>query len=682
MRTRTRGLVALAGAACLVGQYLAVPMVADAQGTTPVPFGAAQFSGYSTGTETQLSSLSVAGSNPLAGVGQGVASAAVAHDGLTRSIVSESGNVVNPAEPASIKAYGSGAGLTLAVAAPTTAEQAIIAGRATASSPPIGPEVTKQVGPINAAPLATVDALNGRADAIYDPAGLVCPLGQPISFGRGDAANVQLANLNLPGGPIANTAGSAGAGTTTANTTSETFLSSNGDNTFGLSTASSEIVAPITLNVLGLIKLQLTIGGATPNSPVTLISTASGEPNKPATVSLADNDAVNLTLSVANGPPQEVPGFPVTPAQLGPGGLHINLSSTTIGSALQAGLGGLTGTQLGSALAPILGPNTPLVTGLSGLLNTLGQAGAPIIKGSLGSIDIDATPHAIGGSVTSPPTLIGGTVAAGAIDLVHLNLDASATLLAVGGGAGIPLPNTTIANLFVGHLESAAALNAPITCPIPVIKTANPPSLNPGSDFVYTIQVPDPAKLALLDCSLVNLSVVDTISDVTPGGRPTFRVLSANNGGQIHQTSTTDATVTFTGLTYRVAPVGQPPNPPVTLQILVSVPKNSPAGTIQDIANATGTTAGCTGGASGQANLGGVNGSTLNGSTRLQAPRVGSAVTPLAQQTGSNPGGGVGSLPRTGGEGGLWQPGLGLAMLILGGGALGLVRRSRRRTIG
>ena len=253
--------------------------------------------------------------------------------------------------------------------------------------------------------------------------------------------------------------------------------------------------------------------------------------------------------------------------------------------------------------------------------------------------------------------------------------------LALGFGTPLAVP---LLNLTSGRLLSSATSQSKIICTIPLIKIAQPSSITAGNSFTYFIEIPDPAKLDLLACSLVNLKVVDTISDVPSKGQPTFSVVSAKPNGTIAQTSPSNAVVTFTGLTYTVAAPGKPINPPLLLAITVAVPASSPAGTIQDFANASAVASGCNGGISGIGNIGGVNGTPLGGTFHLQAPTVkAAAVTPAA---GSQPAAGAagqpGALPRTGGQGGLWQPGLGVGLLALAGGAFALLRRSRRRLSG
>lgn len=362
MRAGVRGFVALAGAAFLVGPYLVVPMTANAATSTPaVTFANAKFHGYGTGTEVGLTAATIGGTS-LAAVGQGLSSASTNSAGLTSPITSVPGNVVNPIEPGSVKAYGSGSGLDLGVGATPAEETPLLGGMAHAIAPPISPESTSHLTNLALGPIGNVGTLDNAATAFYPAAGQACPLGQPISFGEGDAANANLVDLSaIPsiggtGGsgnaPLLNTAGSSTAAASSSSTTS---LTPNGDGTFGLTSHVQETITPITVNVLGLLQLQLTVAGATPNSPVTLDATTSGEASKPATLKLANDDVINLEVAVAGGAYMEVPGFPVTVSSLGPNGEQVPLSTTSLGSNVQSLLDALTGPQLTSILGPIIG---------------------------------------------------------------------------------------------------------------------------------------------------------------------------------------------------------------------------------------------------------------------------------------------------------------------------------------
>ncbi|MGH9120994.1 MAG: LPXTG cell wall anchor domain-containing protein, partial [Acidimicrobiales bacterium] len=464
-------------------------------------------------------------------------------------------------------------------------------------------------------------------------------------------------------GPLLNT---AGTGTDTAQTHSQTFLQSNGDGTFGLSSQVYETIAPLSVNVLGLLQIQITVAGTSPSQPITLTANAPGG-SSGASVTASNLGLLTVSIGTAGGTPTPLLSIPLS--SVGTNGLHIPLSVAGLGnltSSLTGALSGVAsqipaaGSTLSSLLSSLSGP-------LSSLAGSLGTTVSGVANLSLGSLDIDTTPHAIGQSATTPATLTGGTVAAGSLDLVHLDLGVAGSLL------GLNIPGLNLANLFVGHMETAASLTSgPITCNLPIVKTSSAQNVAAGNSFSYTIQIPDPSKLALISCNLTNITATDTITDNQ--GTPTFQVTAANDGGTIAQSSPTTATITWTGLTYNVAPTGQPPNAPITLTINVTIPTSSPAGVIQDVVLASGTAAACNGGISGITNLGGANGVIFGGSFTLPAPSVTSA-TGITGPTTPN------TLPKTGGTGGPWQPMLGLGTLLAGGGALGLARRSRRRSL-
>jgi hypothetical protein len=662
--------VAGVGAIALMVAALVASAPASATPAGAVPFGEASFHGYATGTEVHVGALTV-GTTQLAALDQAFSGASTSTAGLTTAIKSETGSVVQPPEPSSVNAYGTGSGLEVGLATSTTAQtdanQILLAGKAQQVAPPNTTATTKQVGPVSLPPVASASALIGRAAAVYSAT--QCPIGQPISYGLGNAANVNA--LTLVGtSPTLNT---AGTGTSTAQSTADTYLAPNGDGTFGLSTSAADIIAPLTVNVLGALQVVITVrsaGGV--SDPVTLTAKTTGE-STGASVKLSTNDLLTVAL-VAGGTTTPVVTIPLS--AVGAGGLHIPLSTGGLTAALD-GIGGAAsgvvnqipdaGSALSSALTSVIKALNPVTSVASGLLANLANI-------SLGSIDVDTVPHAIGGAVTSPATVVGGTEAAGALDLLHVDLAVTGSLLGVG------LPNLDLADLYVGHLEASANLAAPITCTIPVIKTANPPAVTAGQNFVYTIEIPNPAEIALLSCNLDNITATDTITDKPDSGDPTFEVAAVSNGGTVNQISDTAAKVTWTGLNYTVAAVGDPPNPPITLTITVVVPASSPAGTIQDVIVATGTAEDCNGGASGTENLGDTNGTSLTGMYTLPEPPV-TALPPGSATTTTVPGapGPNSKLPFTGAIGGLWQPFAGLGVLGLGGGALALVRRSRRR---
>ena len=703
--TAVLGMVAMG-----LGLSVAVPTAASAAPAGAVPWSHADFHGYASGTEVHLGAITVSGKS-VADTEQGYSGASANTAGLTTPVVGDNGGLagtgllVQPTEPAPAHSFGTGAGLEVGLVAPADAsgDQLQLAGLAAQTAPPNKaadvvsipsascPE-TNNVPQCLQLPagLAAVGALSSEGAAVWDSS--VCPLGQPLSYGFGDAADASLISYNTLT-PLTSALGSAlsqlGITVPTsgqiiqnlgdAKTSSETYLASNGDGTFGLSTRAQLTLAPVSINLFGVADLELEVGGqinpatntANPAVPISLTATATGEGHG-AKVALGANDVVSLTLKVGNNSTTILPATSLDDL-VGQGGLVIQLDPRTLVGQLATAvtnnpvlnkLGGLGG-QLGSVLDQIN-------TGLQPVTSQLPDV-------SLGEIAIGTPVRAINSDPASKspgtPAPVGtastteGTAASGAFDLARVSLAPTAN------GTTTPL-----VNFYIGHLEAAANLAAPVTCNIPIIKTADPTSVTAGNPFTYNIQVPDPAKLDLIDCNLDNITVTDTISDVAGAGQPTFTVESPKTGSgvTVNQIDAHDATVTWTGLSYKVAPTGQPPNPPIALAITVSVPASSPSGTIQDTVVATGVTSGCQGGVGGSADVtaGAGGGATLTGSYSLQQPSVGAATS--APATGPSAQTAPASLPRTGSMGGPWQPLAGLAALAAGGGALGLVRRARR----
>jgi hypothetical protein len=663
MRVHFAGVASSLGVLGLaLGFSVSAPAAASAVPTNAVSFACfntaiagcpvASFNGYATGSEVHLSALTE-GSTTVANLDQGFSGASTASAGLTKAIVSETTSVVQPAQAsAATKAYGSGSGLEIGLGTDTLSQtdqnQIQVAGRAEQVAPPNGPAKTADIS-IPGSPVIDASLLKGEGAAVYD--NQVCPIGQPISYGLGNAAGVGALIVN--GTPTLTT---SGTGTSAAQSTSQTYLAPNGDGSFGLSSAASDIIAPVSVNLPGGLQLAVAVQSAgNVDSPVTLTAKTTGE-STGAAVTFSSDDILKVDL-VSPAGTTNIITIPLS--SIGKGGLHIPLSTSN--SAL----------AVGSTISGVLGQPQ-----LQGFLNQIGttisEISAQTAVISLGSIDVDTYPHVIGAAATVPAVPVGGTSASGALDLLHLNLALSGTL-----PGDTAIPTVQVADFFAGHLQTAAALTAPILCNLPVIKSANPTSVVAGNSFDYDIQVPDPAKLDLIDCNLDNITVTDTITDWQ--GTPSFTVTSAKDTatgalGTIQTVSPHEAVVTWTGLSYKLAATGQPPNAPIPLDITVSVPSTSTAGVIMDVVQATATANSCQGGAAGSASAsaGAANGVTLTGSFTLHQPSVAAlgttAVTPASAK----------ALPFTGAMGGLWQPVGGLGALALGGGTLFLVRRSRQ----
>ncbi|HET9690598.1 MAG TPA: LPXTG cell wall anchor domain-containing protein [Acidimicrobiales bacterium] len=701
MKVRRRGAGAAGAAVLSSGALLALALTggsAAAAGTVhaatvsgAVPFAKAVFSGYGTGTEAHIGAVTLPGTSggtatQVAGIDQAFSGAATkfggdgAGVGLSTTIDSELGTVVAPGSlGGGVNAYGNGVGLQvgLGTSSPATSNtaQVQLAGLATQQAPPNGAPVVQSAGVPAGVPTAVASGgvLNGKATAFFDPTG--CPLGQPISYGLGNATDLNALDLgaltgqsSLSGGPAIQLSGPAGNGT--AESTSYTYLNANGDGTYALASQSTETIAPVTVNVAGALQLHLSVvtaDGTGAPAPVTLTSTTTGEASG-AKVAFSSAGIVQVSVT-ANGTTTPLVDVPLS--DVGPTGLHIPLSvaglqtavstlSSTVSSVVSS-----VNQQAGQTLTTALQGVQSVTSQVTGALGTV--LSALPVDINLGSLDIDVSPHAIGQAATTPPTTTGGTSAGGALDLLHLTVAPQATI------NGTAVPTVTIADVALGHLETMAATAAPILCPLPIIKSVDKQSITAGDSFVYTIQVPDPAKLADLACDLSSVTATDTITDYQ--GSPVFQVTGASNNGTFTPaTASTNATVTWTGLSYTRTVPPAAAAPPITLTVNVSTPASSPAGVIQDLVSATGTAANCKDFATGLTNLGGINGAVLAGSYTLQAPSVSAAPTAPAP-TSTPP-----QLPHTGGTGGLWQPLGGLGALVLGGGALWALRRSRRLT--
>jgi hypothetical protein len=221
----------LAAGAAIVGPAAVV----SAQTTAAGPYG-----GYSTGTVIHTDALQAAVEGPrLADAEVAFSGASANSTGLGTAINNEMSQAVQP-QAGSKNAYGRGTGLELGLGTTTPnnpdANQAIIAGLAEASAPPIGPLVTEEAGPVPADPVAYASLLRGQAAAVFDPN--VCTIGQPLAYGLGFAADAQLLNAgqaNQDGSmqqPVVATDTSQNV-RAVSQSQSFTYLKPNGDGTWG-----------------------------------------------------------------------------------------------------------------------------------------------------------------------------------------------------------------------------------------------------------------------------------------------------------------------------------------------------------------------------------------------------------------------------------------------------------------
>jgi hypothetical protein len=583
--------------------------------------GAAQFSGYSHGSNVQAHVLDAAAAGPrVADVETTFSGSAVNSQGV-KEIPNEMGvdvvpkaGVASPSlDPAGKQAYGKGSavevglGNTLPI---SDTNQIGLPGPTEAASTPAARNdgkpvlnssesglADKNVLTVPGDPLVYAQAADDQAAAVYN--NKTCPVGQPLSYGRAHAAKAQVvdAGAALPdgsfGAPIVSAAASAFGDTRNeADSRSFTYLSSNGDGTYGLVTETHMTFAPISL-------LQ-----TSPNAPPPIVIEILGEWVFRATATGKPGGS-SISYSVIG--PSNDPDTPIIRVWLG-------ATKFTDLPALEVKRKDLFGT------AGIDIPGQPLVH------LTLGESPRAIQDG------VDPKLTAAAPAVTAPD----GTHAAAAADVVRL------TALDAGGG-------TTVAGLRVGHVEASATVPANgIKCTFPVTKTSDKDPVNAGDTFTWSITIPSDAHaLDGLACDITAMSATDNTSVVN--GSPSFKLISADHGGVISG-SAPNYTINWPALGgYKNG------SPPTVVHITGQIANTTTQGQIKDTVNVVANLGNCTGGGTltgdalasflGTAKLVGTGG-TLNGSNvatvlgtgLLAGPTVnGGSVLPL-------------KLPATGGR--------------------------------
>lgn len=454
----------------------ATPVGAAPVDAAPAEFPTADFSGYSSGAVIHAGALQAATDGPrLVDTEVAFSGAAVASQGFKGAIHDELKQAVLPNAKVGAKAYGRGAGLEAGTGTglpnDPNAHQVILAGVAESAAPPSGPLVTRELGPVQAAPVAWASFVRGQAQPVFGDE--TCVLGQPISYGLGYAADVQLLNAGetTPQGSFLQPLLAADVGEPIDRTVSQsksfTYLAANGDGTYGLVTETRQTLAPVTL--------------------------FKGTPNELTIEVLGEF----VFRAVATGKP---------------GGARVDYAPD----------GSPTPT---SPILRILRPgNAP--TELT-FQQIFGKEGFTAPPNALIALALGEDPRAIAapGKAADPksaPELASdGTSAAGAVDVVRLTVPDPA-----------PADAPKVLDVRVGHMEARANVPAGgIKCKIPVRKATNPDVVLAGEPFTWTITIPPkPSSLLALACDLIGVSAVDT-SSAEPGVEYTLE--SASNGGVV-----------------------------------------------------------------------------------------------------------------------------------------------------
>ncbi|MEY2419172.1 MAG: hypothetical protein QOG90_1852 [Actinomycetota bacterium] len=371
----------------------------------PVP----GFSGYATGTNIHVDSLEAPGGPRL--VDSEVAFSASATNSAGFGLNSLQNEMEVNLQPANApgkmsSARGSGLELGLANNVPSATRDLVLAGVAEAVAPPNTPLVTKEIGPVPAAPLAYASLLRGQALANFDndPCGLGA--NTPLAYSLGYAADAQLLDAGSanPDGTLANPVLATdvpGPDRAVSQSRSIVYAVANGSpGHYGLVGETRETFAPV------------------------FISRGTGLPLDPGIVVELLGEWVFRTTALGNGPAtltytvEDSTGQQVTPTtpivRISQDG---GLTYTDITFQQFFGAGGLSV------------PASPLLT-----LN-VGEDPRAI-----------ATPGTLPDPTSSPTLATNGTEASGAADAVRLTLLKSA------------LPGSSAADVRIGHFESSVSV--------------------------------------------------------------------------------------------------------------------------------------------------------------------------------------------------------------------------------
>jgi hypothetical protein len=443
----------------------------------PADFAAADFSGYSTGSAVHADALQGSTEGPRVGDADvAFSGAAVASKGFATPIHSELAQAVLPTAQLGRKAYGRGTGVEAGTGTSLPNDpdrhQFVVAGLAEAAAPPSSPLVTKELTPVSAPPLVYASLVRGQAQPVYGDE--TCVLGQPISYGLGYAADVQLGNGGpaAPDGSFTRPTLAADVGDPTDRTVSQskslTYLIPNGDGTFGLASETRQTLAPVTLFKGTANELTIEVLGE-----FVFRAVATGKPGG-ARIDYAPDGSPTPTAPVVR---LLRPGSP--PAEV--------------------------------TFEQLFGPK-----GFTTPAN-------PFVSLALGEDPRQIAGPGRGADPNSVPDLAGaGTSAAGAVDVVRLTLPNPA-----------PADAPRALEVRIGHMEARATVPpGGIRCRIPVRKATDPDLVLAGQPFTWTISIPPrPDSLLGLACDLIGVSAVDTSSADTGVD---YTLESASSGGAVN----------------------------------------------------------------------------------------------------------------------------------------------------
>jgi hypothetical protein len=434
--------LAVVAALVLPLAWLVMPM-ADAGVEAGLPVSA-----MANGTVLHADALR-AGETTLTDVEVATSGSAFDRAGLAQRLLNEFRRQFVPkADDKTSFARGSGLEVGLGVT-PADENQLILAGTAERGSPPRLGVVTKEIGPVDAAPLAWVDLLRGQAGA--NTTQTPCALGVNASNGLGYVADLQLLDTN-----------------------------------------SDEKLKP---EVGGLVSPLVALDGTDPARSVSQSRSASRF--------IAQRDIAGKLIGSNFGVLSEVRQTfaPVTLFRGTDDEFTIELLGEWVLQSVAMGIPGKSFVQYGPSKAT---PETPVVrivrpNGVENIL-TLQQVftdeGLVVTIPGLAEIAIGEPARAIGGAAGSKPLIApDGTKTAAAVDVVRVRTLAG-------------LPENSIADLRIGHMETQSQAPAGgANCAIPVKKTPSVGSVDVGETFGVDFAITNP-----YDCTLKAVKLDDVIT--------------------------------------------------------------------------------------------------------------------------------------------------------------------------
>lgn len=538
-------------------------------GTAPAgaqqPFGEAAFGGYATGTIVHADALDT-GSVRLVDVEVGHSAAVVDSEGLDEPVQNEVGRRLSAAEPDRFShAQSASVEAGIALSPPGADDQ--VRFWSEASAPPSSELVTHEFGRVDLDPVAWANLLRTQAQARWNPSS--CVAGADMAYGLSYAADVQL--LDAGGDDAAEGLDHAVVGTDATNP----------QRAVGQSVSRVALVP------------QVARDGRLEGDDFGLMS------------------ETRMTIA-----PVTLDLIPIVGEQL-----TIEFLGEWVLRAVATGHSGWVHFGPGE-----VSPQTPLlrVLGTAGNLlglvtsqDLLGVAGLVVPIPDLGiEIAIGEDPRAIGGDATSKPVETAAEASA-AIDVVRVRL--------LDRPAGLGL---SLADVRIGHMEARATVpKGGIRCDLPVTKTADPPKLSAGENFVYTITVTNP-----FDCTLTNVSLVDKATG-DPGVR--FQV-----GQQDPPATSVEKTGFQESNVLRWSDIGPiAPHQSRVVRVAMDVAPDSAAGVITDDAEAAAKCEVATPDGSARTKV------PVSGRVTVRAPEVTAGAQVAGQQVRRGPP----ELPRTGG---------------------------------